>query len=59
MPARIRTISASAQYDTPSPYDGQRPWCQRIVRSMPSRYFWSSQASRDLPIPAMPITETR
>ena len=48
MPARLRTISASAQNATPSPYDGQRPWCQKMVSARPSTYFCSSHSSRRL-----------
>ena len=57
MPARSRTISASAQKPMPSPYDGERPGASRRW-STPSMYFWNSHASRLLPMPAWPTTET-
>ena len=31
IPARMRTMSASAQYATPSPYARQRPRCQYVI----------------------------
>ncbi len=58
MPARIRTISPSAQKVTPSPYAGHRPECHQIVSLSPSTYFASSQVSRDLPMPPIPVTDT-
>ena len=55
IPAATFTISATAQYVTPSPYGRQRP--ARIVeRSTPAT---NSRASRDLPTPAAPYTVTR
>ena len=59
MPARIRTISLSAQYATPSPYARQRPRCHQIVSVTPSTYLKNSQASRDLPTPATPTIDIR
>ena len=56
--ARRRIISPSAQKVTPSPYDGERPRCHQTCSTTPSRYFSSSQASRLLPIPAWPTSET-
>jgi hypothetical protein len=35
-PARRRTISPSAQNVTPSPNDGERPWCQKMSSLTPS-----------------------
>ena len=58
MPARIRTISPSAQNVMPSPYDGHRPWCHHTVSCRPSTYLRSSQASRDFPMPPIPVTDT-
>ena len=58
-PARRRIISPSAQNVTPSPYDGERPRCHQTCSTTPSRYFSSSQASRLLPMPAWPTSETR
>ena len=54
MPARIRTISPSAQNAMPSPYAGQRPWCQKTSSVKPSTYFRNSHDRRDLPMPADP-----
>ena len=59
MPRRWRTISASAQNATPSPYERQRPRCQSTVSTRPSAYFSNSQPRRDLPTPAGPETTTR
>ena len=56
--ARERTISPSDQNVIPSPYDGDRPSCQKIGSTRPSRYFWNSQASRLLPMPPWPVTDT-
>ena len=53
-----RTISPSAQNVIPSPYAGDRPWCHQTCSTTPSRYFSNSQASRLLPMPAGPVTET-
>ena len=53
-PARLRTISPSAQKLIPSPYDGQRPWCHQTVSTTPSVYLLNSQARRLLPMPAWP-----
>ena len=36
---RIRTMSASAQYVTPSPYERQRPRCQYVIWAIPSKYL--------------------
>ena len=58
MPSRCRTISASAQNATPSPYDKHRPRCHHTSSTRPSRYFSNSQPSRDLPTPAGPATST-
>ena len=58
MPSRCRTISASAQNATPSPYDRQRPRCHHRSAASPSAYFSNSQPSRDLPTPAGPDTST-
>ena len=58
-PARRRTISPSAQNVIPSPYAGLRPSCHQIGSTSPSRYFSSSQARRVLPIPPIPVTDTR
>src|SRR5262245_49230808 len=58
MPSRWRTISASAQNATPSPYDKHRPRCHHTSSTRPSRYFSNSQPSRDLPTPADPDTST-
>ena len=44
---------------TPSPYDGERPRCHHTCSTTPSRYFSSSQASRLLPMPAWPTSDTR
>ena len=58
MPSRCRTISASAQNATPSPYDKHRPRCHHTSAFSPSAYFSNSQPSRDLPTPAGPATST-
>src|ERR1700691_3628743 len=58
MPRRCRTISASAQNATPSPYDRQRPRCHHRSAASPSAYFSNSQPSLDLPTPAGPETST-
>ena len=58
-PARRRIISPSAQNVTPSPYEGDRPRCHQTCSTTPSRYFSSSHASRLLPMPAWPTSETR
>ena len=58
-PARRRTISPSAQNVIPSPYAGLRPSCHQIGSTRPSRYFSNSQARRVLPIPPIPVTDTR
>ena len=39
MRARMRTMSASAQYVTPSPYARQRPRCQYTLSTRPSKYL--------------------
>ena len=57
-PARLRIISDSAQNDTPSPYDGERPSCQNMASAMPSLYLLNSHASRLLPMPASPEIAT-
>ena len=57
-PARLRTISPRAQKVIPSPYAGERPWCQSIDSLIPSMYLWNSQARRLLPMPGWPITDT-
>ncbi len=59
MPARPRTISASAQNATPSPYARHRPRCHHAESARPSKYFSNSHARRDLPIPPTPVTETQ
>ncbi len=58
MPSRCRTISASAQNATPSPYERHRPRCHHACTASPSRYFSNSQPSRDFPTPAGPDTTT-
>src|SRR5580693_9192583 len=58
IPSRCRTISASAQNATPSPYDRHRPRCHHMSSTSPSAYFSNSQPSRDLPTPAGPDTST-
>ena len=58
-PARPRIISPSAQNVMPSPYAGLRPSCHQTVSTSPSMYLRNSQARRDLPIPAGPMTLTR
>ena len=58
IPARPRTISASAQNATPSPYARQRPECHQTSSASPSMYFSNSQARRDFPMPPIPTTET-
>ena len=52
-----RTISASAQKATPSPYDRQRPRCQNTCSIRPSTYFSNSQPSRRLADAAGPLTD--
>ena len=51
-PARLRTISPRAQKVMPSPYAGERPWCQKTSFTRPSMYLRNSHASRLLPVPA-------
>src|SRR5215469_5931917 len=58
MPSRCRTICASAQNATPSPYDRQRPRCHHNSPTSPSVYFSNSHPSRDFPTPAGPETTT-
>ena len=58
MPARIRIISPSAPKVTPSPYEAERPWCQKTVSASPSTYFKNSHASRLLPMPGSPVIDT-
>ena len=55
-PARLRTISPSAQNVIPSPYAGERPVCHQTVSTTPSRYFDSSHSRRLLPDPATPMS---
>ena len=57
-PARPRIISPSAQNVIPSPYEGLRPSCHQTPSSSPSMYLRNSHASRLLPIPAGPTTDT-
>src|SRR5437870_5433211 len=59
IPDRPRTISASAQNATPSPYARHRPECHSVSATSPSMYFSNSQARRDVPMPPTPTTETR
>ena len=59
IPSRCRTISASAQNATPSPYDRHRPRCHHTSAAKPSMYFSNSQPSLDLPTPGGPDTSTR
>ena len=58
-PARLRTISPSAQKREPVAVAGDRPRCQKIVSTRPSTYFSNSQASRLLPMPPGPVIETQ
>ncbi len=48
--ARWRTISPNDHRVTPSPYAGERPWCQSKVSVRSSTYCRSSQAGRDFPM---------
>ena len=59
IPSRCRTISASAQNATPSPYGRHRPRCHHTTSARPSAYLSNSQPTRDLPTPAGPDTSTR
>ena len=54
----MRTISPRAQKVMPSPYAGERPWCQYTSSVTPSMYFRNSHASLLLPMPACPMTLT-
>ncbi len=56
---RLRTISPSAQNVRPPPKAGHRPSCHQTSSIRPSTYLRNSQARRDLPIPAGPVTDTR
>ena len=56
---RDLTISAIAQNVMPWPYEGDRPECHQTGSSNPSMYFRNSHASRLLPMPAGPMSDTR